>query len=189
MKKILLLGIVFTIMAGWFGAVTASAATDNTLIKEAIRKYKAKNYIGCISDLKMYTENDQYNAVAWYYLGNSYMNIAMQQEAYAAYDKVIELNTVPKLTSYSIQAELCMQNAANCKYQNFTKEEIKLLKANPTEFLQTYAQRQLAPQKDPETEDIELLIKGTYSNNIHPKAMEFIQQERTKIKQNQINAQ
>ena len=209
MKKILMIGLVI-FMTGYVSSANADTTvktlnynpapnSDSFLIntttlyrndaeiREAIKKYKAKNFAGCISDLKIYTSKDPSSAIAWYYLGNSYMNIAMLQDAYAAYDKVIALNTVPKLTSYAIQAELCMQNKENCQYKDFTKEEIKALKANPTGFLQAYKEKQVAPQKDPRDEEIEKLIKGGYPYNIHPKAKEFIDQEKTRIKQTQIN--
>ena len=146
-----------------------------------------KNYIGCISDLRQYVEYDRSNAVAWYYLGSSYMNIAMRDEAFEAYENVISLNTVPKLTSYAIQAELCMQNTENCEYKNFTKDEIKQLKSNPTQFLAEYAAKQVEPKKTPEVQDIEKLIHGGYGSTVHPNAGRFIEQERMKIKQNTIN--
>ena len=131
---------------------------------------------------------DKNNAVAWYYLGSAYMNIAMKQEAFDAYEKVIALNTVPKLTSYSIQAELCMQDPNNCRYRNFTNEEIKQLKANPVEFIRTYETNRNIQTTDPETKEIEALIQGgNYGTRVHPSAQEFINQERTKIRQSQIN--
>jgi tetratricopeptide (TPR) repeat protein len=135
----------------------------------------------------MYTEKDPSNAVAWYYLGNAYMNIAMKQDAHNAYEKVIALNTVPKLTSYSIQAELCMENSAKCKYQDFTSDEIKKLKADPSGFLQAYFANMNATTKDQNVVEIENLINGSYGQNIHPSALEFIRQEEAKMKQNEIN--
>ena len=187
MKKIMMLGLVLTVIIG-FSVQQVFAAVNNAMIREAINKYKAKNYVGCISDLRLYTSEDNSNAVAWYYLGSAYMNIAMQQEAFAAYDKVIALNTVPKLTSYAIQAELCMQNPSNCRYQNFTNEEIKQLKANPVGFLQSYEASKNVQTNDPETKEIEALIQsGGYGSSIHRDARAFIDQERTKIKQSQIN--
>ena len=189
MKKILMLGLILTVIINFCVIQQAESAetANQQMIKDAIAKYKDKNYIGCISDLKMYTDKDTSNAVAWYYLGNSYMNIAMQQEAYAAFDKVIALNTVPKLTSYSIQAELCMQNKDNCNYKDFTYEEINQLKKDPMSFLHAYKAKQVLPKKDAETEDIERLINGGYPQNIHPSALNFIQQERSNIKATQIN--
>lgn len=188
MRKIFMLGLVFALIMG-IGFITRVYAKDtNTqLIQDAISKYKNKNYVGCISDLRMYTEKDPSSAIAWYYLGNSYMNIAMKQEAHAAFEKVIALNTVPKLTSYSIQAQICMENTTKCNYQNFSYEEIKKLKADPTTFLEQYFANLANTGKDADTVEIEQLINGSYSQNIHPQAQEFIRQEKTKMKQNEIN--
>ncbi len=188
MKKIFMLGLVFALILS-IGFITRVYAKDTNIqvIKDAISKYKNKNYVGCISDLRMYTEKDPSSAIAWYYLGNSYMNIAMKQEAHAAFEKVIALNTVPKLTSYSIQAQICMENPTKCNYQNFSTDEIKKLKADPTAFLEQYFANLANTGKDADTVEIEQLINGSYSQNIHPQAREFIRQEKTKMKQNEIN--
>lgn len=188
MKKIFMLGLVFALILS-IGFITRVYAKETNIqvIKDAISKYKNKNYVGCISDLRMYTEKDPSSAIAWYYLGNSYMNIAMKQEAHAAFEKVIALNTVPKLTSYSIQAQICMENPTKCNYQNFSTDEIKKLKADPTAFLEQYFANLANTGKDADTVEIEQLIKGSYSQNIHPQAREFIRQEKTKMKQNEIN--
>lgn len=188
MKKLFMLGLVFALMLN-FGCIQKAFAddADPQMIKDAISKYKNKNYIGCISDLRMYTEKDPTSAVAWYYLGNAYMNIALKQEAHAAFEKVIALNTAPKLTSYSIQAQICMENPTKCEYQNFSYDEIKKLKADPTAFLDQYFANMNNTQKDADTEQIENLINGSYPQNIHPQAREFIRQEKTKMKQNEIN--
>ena len=42
-------------------------------------------------------------------------------------------------------------------------------------------------EKDDDTVEIENLIKGNYPQNVHPQAQEFIRQEKTKMKQNEIN--
>ena len=188
MKKIFMLGLVFTLLLGLGNIHKVFAQdTDINIIKEAISKYKNKNYVGCISDLRMYTKDDPTSAISWYYLGNAYMNIAMKQEAHEAFEKVIALNTVPKLTSYSIQAQICMENPQKCEYQNFTYDEIKKLKADPTTFLEQYFANLNNTEKDADIVEIEHLINGSYSQNIHPQALEFIRQEKTKMKQNEIN--
>lgn len=188
MKKGFIVGLI--LLTGiMMSGIQVIGAEDTAVIKSAIKKYKDKNYLGCISDLKIYTQKDPNSATAWYYLGNSYMNIAMKPEAHAAFEKVITLNTVPKLTSYAIQAELCMENVQKCKYQNFTFEEIKKLKADPNTFLEEYfTKKDNIIGKDEQIVQIENLIKGNYANNIHPDAQEFIRQERIKMKQTEINA-
>ncbi len=190
MKKLFLLGLMFALMSGVCNVQKTFAEdteADTQIIKDAIEKYKDKNYLGCISDLRLYTEKDATNAVAWYYLGNAYMNISMKPEAHAAFAKVVNLNTVPKLTSYSIQAQICMENSAKCNYQEFTNDQIKKLISNPNEFLEQYFANLNNNTKDADTIEIENLIKGGYPNNIHPSARDFIQQERIKMKQVEIN--
>lgn len=158
------------------------------MIKDAIEKYKEKNFIGCISDLRMFVATEPDNPVAWYYLGNSYMNIALKPEAHQAFDKVVQINTVPILTSYSIQAKICMENPTKCDYQEFNAEQIKKLKADPTTFLDSYFASLNIDTRNPSEIEIENLINGHYSNNIHPDAKDFIINERAKIKQSEINA-
>ena len=189
MKKLLVLGLIISVISIYCSANTVQAnESDTKVIKEAISKYKAKNYLGCISDLRLLTEKDPKNAVAWYYLGNSYMYISMKEEAHAAFEKVIELNTVPQLTSYSIQAKLCMENKEKCKYQDFTLDEIQKLKRDPVKFLEEYLVKQQNLQKfnAPDAE-ITKLINGQYPNNIHSDAQSFITSTKTNMEKDAIN--
>ncbi len=189
MKKLFILGLVFSIIGLFCNSNCAQAEGDSTqVIKGAIEKYKNKNYLGCISDLKMETAKDPASTVSWYYLGNAYMNIAMKREAHEAFDKVVQLNTVPKLTSYSIQAKICMENPARCTYQDFNKEQIAQLRLDPNGFLESFFSNLNNQTKSQTDMEIEKLIKGGYRENIHPEAREVIMQERTKMEQNNINS-
>ena len=180
------------VLSGFFNVVSALEKVqemDPGAIREAISKYKDKNYVGCISDLRIYTEKDPSSVVAWYYLGNSYMKIAMLQEANEAYNRVISINTVPVLTSYSIQAQMCMQDTTKCEYQNFSYDEIKELRKNPTNFLAEYLSKMHNQNANADTVEIEKLINGSYPNHLHPDAKNFIIEEKTKIQQNSYNNQ
>ena len=187
MKKIISAMIItLVIMAGTLYSVPA-AESMNTVGK-AINEYKEGNYLGCISDLKIYTEDNEKNAVAWYYLGSAYMKIAMKTDAHSAFDKVIKLNTVPQLTSYSIQAKMCMENQNKCNYQDFTYDQIQQLKEDPSGFMEQYfAMQNKTVTKSQSTIEIEKLIKGSYGNNIHPDARTFINEQKAKTKQSEIN--
>ncbi len=188
MKKLFILGLVFSIIGLFCNSNVAQAASDNAeVIKGAIEKYKNKNYLGCISDLKMETAKDPASTISWYYLGNAYMNIAMKTEAHEAFDKVVQLNTVPKLTSYSIQAKICMENPARCTYQDFNKDQIAQLRLDPNGFLESFFSNLNNQTKSQTDIEIEKLINGGYGGNLHPEAREVIMQERTKIEQNTIN--
>lgn len=192
MKKSFIFGILIALICHFSNYAIAEQFTQQeskALIKQAIAKYKGKNYLGCISDLKIYTEADPENAVAWYYLGSSYMNIAMKDDARVAFDRVIALNTVPQLTSYSVQAQLCMDDPTKCKYKNFTYEEIQKLRENPINFFNELLNKpQQVEIKDEDVVEIDKLIDGQYSGNVHPEAKAFIDQERIKIQQSKMNA-
>lgn len=191
MKKAFTIAIAATVISilAINNVYAYTAAESKSIIRGAITKYKAKNYAGCISDLRMFTEVDPTSAVAWYYLGNAYMNVSMKDEAKSAYDKVILLNNIPILTSYSIQAELCMDDPTKCKYQVFNSSEIEKLRSDPVNFMEQYLEKINTPEvKDESVTEIDKLIDGSYPNNIHPDAEAFIRQERVKIKQSEFNA-
>lgn len=191
MKKLFITGLMLAMLGGLFNTVYALEKVKETnpaAIRDAIAKYKDKNFVGCISDLRMYTEKDPSSAIAWYYLGNAYMRISMQQEANEAYNRVISINTVPVLTSYSIQAQMCMQDPSKCEYQNFSYDEIKELRKNPAEFIAQFLASKQNQDSDANTVEIEKLINGSYTNNMHPDAKTFIMQEKTKMRQNEINS-
>ena len=192
MKKLFITTLILMVLSGLYNIANAADKVkefDPGAIKGAITKYKERNYIGCISDLKIYTEKDPSSAIAWYYLGNSYMKIAMLQEANEAYNNVISINSVPILTSYSIQAQMCMQDPTKCEYQNFTYDQIKELKKNPADFLADYFANIQNKGADQEAVEIEKLINGSYPNQMHPDARNFILEEKTKIQQNMYNNQ
>lgn len=183
MKKLVILGLIVLNM--FMLTNTVFAVQDDEATKRAIEKYKERNFIGCISDFKIITEKDPSNVVGWYYLGNSYMNIALKAQAHQAFDKVVQLNSVPQLTSYSIQAKLCMENPARCDYQNLSLEEIDQLKVDPSGFLDKYMADKMNTGNTDFVE-IDKLIEGDY-NQIHPEAQEFIDQEKLKMQQTEIN--
>lgn len=194
MKKTFIPSILLSTGIMIFGAINAEAVYDDEydenyteITKEAIEKYKNRNFLGCISDLRIVTQKDGTNTVAWYYLGNAYMKIGMLNDAYEAFDNVIDLNKIPQLTSYALQAQMCMQNNKQCEYQNFTMDEIKKLRMDPVGFFTEYNEKKAKASRDTNTIEIERLINGEYGNTIHPVARNFIEEERTKIKQSEIN--
>lgn len=188
MKRFFIIGLLAVMMFSVVSQCAIANSASTAVVKKAITEYKTGNYLGCISDLRMYLEEDSSNVVAWYYLGNAYMKIAMKPEAHEAFDMVINLNSVPKLTSYAIQAKMCMENTMQCTYQDFTNEEIKELRADPAGFLtQYFTKLNEVKEKDADVVEIEKLIQGGYSNNVHPDAQNFIMQQKTQTKQNQMN--
>ena len=152
--------------------------------------------------MKNFTKENENIAVGWYYLGNSYMNVGMTAEANEAYDKVIKLNTVPRLTAYAVQAQMCISEPASCKYEIFDNaDDVSSLVADPKQFFENlHAVVEEIPQeintetiveevkKPDEVLQIERLINGEFAENIHPAAQVVITQEKAKSQIDKMNS-
>ena len=158
-------------------------------VKSAITLYKAQNYLGCISLLSDYVKTHQYSAAAYYYLGCAYMKVGMGDNARENFERAADINTVPQLTSYALQAVDCIDRSPEpCEYYKLTKKQIIELQANPAEYLDSLRNNLLAEETVEGTdEEIEKLIHGAYSERIHPEALKVLLEERMKQKQFDIN--
>ena len=191
LKKIL---IIFIIMVGIGLEAISESVYCPQVVKSAISKYKAQDYVGCIQDLEDYSDEDPSNVVAYYYTGIAYMQIGMKDKAIEAFHKVATINSVPLLSSYAIQATNCMNmNIVNCAYKKYSKTEIEEMVANPTEF---FAKKAAEPEQEnkpvestEDISDIDRLIQGSYPENIHPDANKVIQETRLLQEQERVNAE
>ena len=184
---------LFIILAFSIFAITNVFAADNIqllkddigTIKYAISSYKAQNYLQCISTLTEYVNTHPVSAAAFYYLGNAYMKLGLGDKAKENYAKTANINTVPQLTSYAIQAIDCIDRGpgAICVYYTFNKKQIVELQANPKVYLDSVRNNLLAEEvREGSDPDIEKLIKGEgeFSGRIHPEAKKVLIDERTK---------
>lgn len=190
MKKIL--SVILILFISSFPAQTQAAnKAYNAQIKVAINKYKLHNYVGCIQDLKYVINRDSSNTIAYYYLGNAYMQIGNKKEAANAFDKVINLNTAPPLTSYSIQAKNCMDYLGKCEYRKLSPEQIPELMKDPQNYITKLKEQEVATagmEIDKEKTEIDKLIRGNYPNNIHPDARKVIIDTMLMKQQQDINS-
>lgn len=183
--------ILILFMSSICTQVQAANKSYNSQIRIAINKYKANNFVGCIQDLTAVTRKDPSNAVAYYYLGSSYMRIGNKDKASAAFDKVVSLNTAPILTSYSIQAQNCMDNIGMCEYRKLTPDQINELRKDPKNYLTQLSAKEKAEATSDsfgEKAEIDKLIKGRYPDNIHPDAKKVIIQTELMKEQQNINS-
>lgn len=111
MKKYLL-----TLLVLILGSTCAFATntTEKIDLMGAIQKYKAKNYVGCMQDTIEITKKDPTNAVAYYYMAISYVNIGKKEKAIDAYQRVIGLSTNETLVDYAERGSLCLTNPDKC---------------------------------------------------------------------------
>lgn len=193
MQKALIIGLSLVVMLSYTinCAFAYTPQESKKIINGAIAKYKAKNYVGCISDLKIYTTNDDKNAVAWYYLGNAYMRIAMKDDAMQAFDRAIALDTVPQVTAYSVQAKMCMEDPTSCKYQLFSKDDIAKLRLDPKKFFDELAIPKVEVEEptiqNPYYEEINKLISNKYTAGVHNDARRVLEQEKMRAEQARVN--
>ena len=171
--------------------VNAILQDNIATIKTAIANYKAGNNLQCISILSEYVKTHPVSAAAHYYLGNAYMRIGMTDKALTNYTKTADINTVPQLTSYSLQAIDCINNigtGAPCVYYAFNRKQLAELQADPSGYLRSVRNNLLSEEviegSDPE---IEKLIKGEYSDRIHPEAKQVLYEEKLKKQQYNLN--
>ena len=192
LKKVILSSVLLSVFA--IPAIAEKAVVCPTAVKASITKYKNGDYVGCIQDLQDYTEKDPSNAIAYYYIGISYMKLGLKDSATEALEKVSTINTVPRLSSFATQAVKCMQdNVQKCTYKNFSDSQIEKYLKDPAGFLQSLAEEKKEEQETPEIvdEDIDIvrLIKGEYPSNIHPDANKTIQETRLLQEQERVNAE
>ncbi len=185
--------IVLTILLGMNFHVLASALCPQP-VRNAIAKYKAQDYVGCIQDLEDYSDEDPSNAVSYYYTGIAYMKVGMKDRAINAFQKVATINSIPVLSSYSIQAVNCMNNNINpCVYKKFSETDIENMIANPKDFFVNKAKEEAEGKANTQVvediSDIDRLIKGEYPENVHPDARRVVEEARLMQEQERVNAE
>jgi len=190
-KKKILISIILTVILAIPAFATSVLCPPE--VKGAISKYKNGDYIGCIQDLTDYTEDDPTNAIAYYYMGIAYMKVGLKDNAIDSLQKVSTINTVPKLSSYAIQATRCMQNDIDpCEYKNVPETQIDKLIKDPEGFfaalLEKNGEQEEVSENDIE-EDLKKLIHGDYPSNIHPDANRVIQETRLIQEQERVNSE
>ena len=131
----------------------------NANIKSVIKKYKAGNYSGCLQELFSLVKKDPSNALAYYYMAMAYTHVDMQDEAVAAYEKVIALHPNSYLVEYATKGRDCLTGGPAC----------------------------VDPEKDtPEEEltDLDKFIRAPYGNGLSPELNEQVKQKQlTNIKE------
>lgn len=188
-KKAFIISAILTA----FLAVPVLAATPvcPPQVKAAINKYKDGDYLGCIQDLTEYSESDPSNVIAYYYIGISYMKVGLKDRAIASLKKVSTINSVPRLSSYAIQATRCMENnVTTCEYRKVPDSQLDNFIRDPEAFFAALiGKKDAAPAETSAEDDLEKLINGEYPSNIHPDANKVIQETRLIQEQERVNAE
>ncbi len=121
----LVLGIALLSCIGLAQASFAQNVSDST-VKSIIALYKAQNYTGCMQYAEPIAKSNPSNAYVQYYLGLSYMQLGMSEEAKDAFKKVISLNTNTTLTKYAKKGVSCIISSDDCKQDDSNLNELDL---------------------------------------------------------------
>ncbi len=129
LKKLIL---SMTLIAFLASSLTAySAQVSNAQIKQAINKYKTKNYIGCLQDTEDIIRKDPSNAFAYYYQALAYTQLGKTDEAIDAYNKVISLNNVAVLVDNAGKGIKCLEGKEGCKPEGAEETDLdKFIKSD-----------------------------------------------------------
>lgn len=113
MKKIVL--IVLSALVLSTGMVLADSNKNKQSLTDAIRFYKAGNYASCYTALEEFIKEDSSNALAYYYMGMTSVQLGRKDEAIQNYEKAIILSSDNNLAAYAKRGKLCLEEPDKCK--------------------------------------------------------------------------
>ena len=86
----------------------------NATLKDAVGKYQAGNYSGCLQEMISLTKIDPMNPIVYYYLGMAYTQVGNKDQAVKAYEYVIKLNSEKTITQYALKGRDCLVGGPTC---------------------------------------------------------------------------
>lgn len=143
----------------------------NATIKSAVSKYKNANYTGCLQELYTIIKKNPKDAAAYYYVAMAYTKVGATENAKAAYQKVINLNTNEVLVDYASKGLDCLNGGVAC----VAKEVAEDANIDP---------------KDPAAKaasELDKFIAAPYGNGMSPEMTEKYKQQQLNAIQNKIN--
>ncbi|MBR1775902.1 hypothetical protein IJ750_02360 [bacterium] len=113
MKKPLLL-ITSILVCALSVNIACARTTTSPALTSAIKMYKSGNYVQTYSVLSDITKKDPSNAVAYYYLAMTCVQVGKKSEAIANYDKVLNLSPSGQLGRYALKGKTCIETPDKC---------------------------------------------------------------------------
>lgn len=100
----------------YVSSIDHSKYYSNPTMQSAIRKYKARNYTGCLQELYSYVANPKYksDAYAYYYMGLAYSKIGETTAAKNCFQKTINCNAKGKLFEAALKGRDCITGGTYC---------------------------------------------------------------------------
>ena len=114
MKKYIVLSLLSLLICGTSINFANAKTAVTPALSSAIKLYKAGNYAQCYTSLQQVIKNEPANALAYYYLAMSAVQVGKKEEAINNYEKVISLSPSDKLTKYAEKGKVCIESPSNC---------------------------------------------------------------------------
>ena len=116
----------------------AKTAVTNPATTEAIKLYKSGNYTNAYMALNAIVKKDQTNALAYYYLAMTEVQLGKIDDAVKNYETVIKMSPNGVLGSYAKKGKKCVETPEKCHepevVQNNDTEEDKFIKSYKATF-------------------------------------------------------
>lgn len=136
MKKYLVSLTAILVLSAMASSCTFAKTTSaSSPVKIAIKKYKMRNYTGCLQDCQAIVQRDPSNALAYYYMGMAYAQAGMKDAAVNSYARVLALNPNPRLLEYATTGKRCLETPDKCHPSDTSQQDQSALDkfiASPT---------------------------------------------------------
>ena len=97
----------------------------NPSLNSIILKYRKSDFAGCMQESEAYVRKHPSDTLGYYYLAMSYTKVSDKDNAIAAYEKVISLNSNPMIVKYATNGRNCiMGNDAEQCFENVNIPEL-----------------------------------------------------------------
>ena len=114
MKKPILILLSVLILGTMATVVNAKPATTSPATAAGIKLYKAGNYTESYTTFSEIVKKDPSNALAYYYLGMSSVQLGKKSEAIENYNRAVELSPNGVLGSYAKKGIRCAEDPYTC---------------------------------------------------------------------------
>jgi len=123
MKKTFLFLISILVIGSFASSAMAKPAATNAKTASAIKLYKAGNYTKSYVTFSDIVSKDPSNALAYYYLGMTSVQLGKKDEAIENYNKAIQLSPNGILGSYAKKGVKCIEEPVACHATVKVEEE------------------------------------------------------------------
>lgn len=125
MKKYIVLSLLSLLFCTAGINIAQAKSSTTPELASAIKLYKSGNYTESYSSLKKIVVNEPANALAYYYLAMSAVQVGERAEAIENYNKVLSLAPSEKLANYATKGKVCIESPLSCSEAGTQPSELE----------------------------------------------------------------